>query len=169
MKSLKQALDARESETLTQPKLVTGGTLKEYQLEGLTWLTCLYATGLSGLLADEMGLGKTIQVIAFVAWLQENNLFGPILILGPLSTVSNWVNEFQQWAPKIPVVLYRGTPQERMKLRSEKMKVMPKNGAFPVVCTSYQICMNDKKFLSKYRWKFLIVVRPTTMSRGIES
>lgn len=38
------------------------GTLKDYQLEGLRWLTTLYENGLSGILADEMGLGKTIQV-----------------------------------------------------------------------------------------------------------
>ena len=158
MDQLKQALEARNSETLTQPKLVTGGKLKEYQLEGLTWLTCLYTTGLNGLLADEMGLGKTIQVIAFIAWLQENHMHGPILILGPLSTVKNWVNEFRKWTPKIPVVSYHADPKDRAKLRSQKLKMDPKTGAWPVVCTSYEICMRDKKFLSKYKWKFLIVV-----------
>lgn len=29
---------------------------------------------------------------------------------------------------------------------------------FPVVCTSYEICMNDQKFLSQYNWKFIIIV-----------
>ena len=167
MDQLKQALEARNSETLAQPKLVTGGQLKEYQLEGLTWLTCLYTVGLSGLLADEMGLGKTIQVIAFVAWLQEQRIHGPILILGPLTTVSNWVNEFQKWTPKIPVVMYRGQPKERTKLRTQGLKTDPKTGSFPVVCTSYEICMRDRKFLSKYKWKFLIVVRARIVLRRI--
>ena len=158
MDQLKQALEARKSQTLAQPRLVTGGQLKEYQLEGLTWLTCLYTVGLNGLLADEMGLGKTIQVIAFVAWLQENRIHGPILILGPLSTISNWVNEFAKWAPNVAVVNYRGVPKDRAKLRTQRMKTDPRTGAFPVTCTSYEICMKDKKFLSRYTWKFLIVV-----------
>jgi len=40
-----------------QPKLVTGATMREYQLQGLEWLVSLYENGLNGILADEMGLG----------------------------------------------------------------------------------------------------------------
>jgi SNF2 family DNA or RNA helicase len=53
-----------------------------------------------------MGLGKTIQTIALLAYLMEfkhNN--GPFLIVVPLSTMSNWVNELSKWAPdmiKVP-------------------------------------------------------------------
>ena len=59
MDQLKQALEARKTQTSAQPKLVKGGVMRDYQLEGLTWLTCLYQIGLNGILADEMGLGKT--------------------------------------------------------------------------------------------------------------
>lgn len=48
-----------------QPELVSGGTMRKYQLEGLEWLVSLYENGLNGILADEMGLGKTIQVSGF--------------------------------------------------------------------------------------------------------
>ena len=48
---------ATEELTTRQPKLVTGCTMKEYQLEGLEWLSTLYEHGLNGILADEMGLG----------------------------------------------------------------------------------------------------------------
>jgi ATP-dependent DNA helicase len=41
-----------------QPKEVTGGTMRPYQLEGLEWMKSLYENGLNGILADEMGLGK---------------------------------------------------------------------------------------------------------------
>jgi len=44
----------------TQPPNVAGGTLKPYQIEGLSWLYKLYQANLNGILADEMGLGKTI-------------------------------------------------------------------------------------------------------------
>ena len=60
MDQLKQALEARKVGMSAQPKLVTGGKMRDYQLEGLTWLTCLYQIGLNGILADEMGLGKTV-------------------------------------------------------------------------------------------------------------
>ena len=60
MDQLKQALEARKVGMSAQPKLVKGGKMRDYQLEGLTWLTCLYQIGLNGILADEMGLGKTV-------------------------------------------------------------------------------------------------------------
>ena len=43
-----------------QPDILVGGTLKKYQLAGLSWLVSLYNNKLNGILADEMGLGKTI-------------------------------------------------------------------------------------------------------------
>lgn len=158
MDQLKQALEARKVQTSAQPKLVSGGKMRDYQLEGLTWLTCLYSIGLNGILADEMGLGKTVQLISFLAFLRENGTNGPFLILGPLSTVNNWVREFAFWTPKIPVVMYHGSPQVRGQIRRQQLKGDVKGVKFPVVCTSYEICMRDKKFLSTYPWKFIVVV-----------
>ena len=37
-----------------QPELISGGTLKPYQLVGLEWLVSLYNNNLNGILADEM-------------------------------------------------------------------------------------------------------------------
>ena len=158
MDQLKQALDARKQGMSAQPKLVSGGEMRDYQLEGLTWLTCLYQIGLNGILADEMGLGKTIQLISFLAFLRENGTNGPFLILGPLSTVNNWVREFKSWTPKIPVVMYHGNPQVRAQIRKHQFKGDSKGERFPVVCTSYEISMKDKKFLVNYPWKFIVVV-----------
>lgn len=44
-----------------QPRMLRGGQLKEYQMNGLRWLVSLHNNNLNGILADEMGLGKTIQ------------------------------------------------------------------------------------------------------------
>lgn len=41
-----------------QPKCMVGGTMREYQLEGLTWMYEICSQGMSGILADEMGLGE---------------------------------------------------------------------------------------------------------------
>lgn len=158
MDQLKRALEARNVETTEQPKLVTGGKMRDYQLEGLTWLTCLYQIGLNGILADEMGLGKTVQFISFLAFLREQGTNGPFLVLGPLSTIQNWVNEFARWTPTIPVIMYHGSPQARAKLRRETLKGDARGPKFPVVCTSYEICMRDKKYLSTYAWKLIVVV-----------
>lgn len=52
----------------SQPDYVTetGGTLHEYQVEGLNFLRYSWATDIDTILADEMGLGKTIQTIAYL-------------------------------------------------------------------------------------------------------
>jgi ATP-dependent DNA helicase len=140
-----------------QPAAVTGGIMRNYQLEGLAWLRSLYENGLNGILADEMGLGKTIQTISFLAFLREMESYGPFLIVAPLSTLSNWIDEFAKWTPGINTVLYHGSPAERAELRAAELK-QPGSPRFPVVCTSYEICMNDRKFLSDYGWKFIIIV-----------
>ncbi|KAF3044952.1 hypothetical protein E8E11_002388 [Didymella keratinophila] len=139
-----------------QPKLVTGGTMRSYQLEGLEWMLSLYQNGINGILADEMGLGKTIQTISMLAHLWENNSFGPFLIAAPLSTTSNWVAEFEKWTPSIPVLLYHGDKKERERLRKMRLK-NPGTKNFPVVVTSYEICMNDRKFLTHFGWQFIII------------
>ncbi|KAL8963913.1 MAG: hypothetical protein Q9183_004852, partial [Haloplaca sp. 2 TL-2023] len=157
MDQMKKALAAKTAESTPQPKLVSGGKMRDYQLEGLTWLSCLYQCGLNGILADEMGLGKTVQLISFLAFLREQNKNGPYLILGPLSTVTNWVNEFKRWAPKIPVVMYHGTPQTRTQLRRKELKGNSQDKLFPIVCTSYEICMRDRKYLANYPWKYIVV------------
>lgn len=104
-----------------QPRLVTGATMKSYQIAGMEWLISLYENGLNGILADEMGLGKTLQTIAFLAYLRDKGVWGPFLVCCPLSTLANWVNEFERFTPDIPVVLYHGTPQERAEIRAERL------------------------------------------------
>ena len=77
--------------------LLTGGKLKSYQLKGVKWLISLWQNGLNGILADQMGLGKTIQTIAFLAHLKGKGLDGPYLVIAPLSTLSNWINEISRY------------------------------------------------------------------------
>ena len=61
------------------------------------------------ILADEMGLGKTIQTIAFLAALMSmHGVYGPFLLLVPLSTLPTWLREFRQWTPQINVIEYIG-------------------------------------------------------------
>jgi ATP-dependent DNA helicase len=61
----------------------------------------LYENGVSGILADEMGLGKTLQVIALFCHLIEKRVPGPFLVVAPLSTLPNWILEFERFAPQV--------------------------------------------------------------------
>ncbi|ORX56285.1 hypothetical protein DM01DRAFT_1017625 [Hesseltinella vesiculosa] len=141
-----------------QPKLVTGGVLRDYQLAGVEWLISLWENGLNGILADEMGLGKTLQTISFIAHLKSMNVSGPYLIVSPLSTLANWINEFKRFAPDIPVVLYHGSKEDRQHLINRKLLTKKQTTfEFPIVVTSYQLIINDRKFLQRYNWKYIVV------------
>ncbi len=55
------------------------------------------------------GLGKTIQAISFLLSLKyEHDNNGPFLIIAPLSTISNWERELNEWAPEFYSVTYTG-------------------------------------------------------------
>ncbi|KAI8977792.1 SNF2 family N-terminal domain-containing protein [Trametes punicea] len=121
--ALQQGIHEKTEEdkyTFQQPALVTGATLKDYQLEGVAWMAGLYQNGISGILADEMGLGKTIQTIAFHAFLRERTP-APFMVVCPLAVLDNWAREFQRFAPEIPVVMYYGSKEERAEIRRTRM------------------------------------------------
>ncbi|KAG2173585.1 hypothetical protein INT43_005003 [Umbelopsis isabellina] len=148
----------KPSATAQQPALVTGGILRDYQLAGVEWLITLWENGLNGILADEMGLGKTLQTISFIAHLKAMNVSGPYLICTPLSTLANWVQEFHRFTPGINVLLYHGTKEERQHMINRKMQPKKQQQQdFPVIVTSYEIVMNDRKFLQRYSWKYIVV------------
>ncbi len=98
----KQAHVTRVSQ---QPGLIQGGTMRNYQLEGLNWMIKLHDNGINGILADEMGLGKTLQSISLLAFLREvRNIRGPHVIVVPKSTTGNWMKEFRTWCPEINAI-----------------------------------------------------------------
>ena len=145
-----------------QPLLLSGGIMRSYQLEGYEWMATLWEKGINGILADEMGLGKTIQTVALFCHLYEMGVPGPFLVVAPLSTVPNWVNEFKRFSPTVPVVLYHGNQQERLALRKKLEEVrrseeldgkMMRN----VIVTSYEIAMNDRAAFSSIMWRYIVV------------
>lgn len=136
-----------------QANMLVGGKLKPYQVRGLEWLVSLYNNNLNGILADEMGLGKTVQTISLITYLMERKkVNGPFLIIVPLSTLSNWVNEFQRWAPSVINIVYKGDPVQRRNLST-----LLKGGKFNVLSTTYEYVIRDKACLSKIRWKYMII------------
>ncbi|XP_075224840.1 lymphocyte-specific helicase-like [Lycorma delicatula] len=144
---------------VNQPDLLEGGVLRDYQLQGIEWLKLIFENGLNGILADEMGLGKTIQVIGLICFLIEKGIKGPYLIVAPLSTLSNWILEFEKFAPQVPVVLFHGTQQQRKTLHRALCK-FHKVGEFvtrPVVVTSYEVPLRETPILTSIAWDYVIV------------
>ncbi|CAJ1057682.1 lymphoid-specific helicase [Xyrichtys novacula] len=140
-----------------QPQYLTGGIMRWYQIEGIEWLRMLWENGINGILADEMGLGKTIQCIAHIAMMIEKKVMGPFLVVAPLSTLPNWINEFKHFSPEVSVLLYHGTQAERAKLLKQIRRPQGSLNMCPVVVTSFEISMIDRKFLQRFQWKYLIV------------
>lgn len=83
----------------------------------------LFLRNNSVILADEMGLGKTIQTISFLSYLfHQHQLYGPFLVVVPLSTLTSWQREFEVWAPEINVVVYIGDLMSRNMVCNQRAK-----------------------------------------------
>ncbi|KAL4858477.1 ISWI chromatin-remodeling complex ATPase [Chlorella vulgaris] len=137
-----------------QPSVITGGKMREYQMQGLNWLIHLYDNGINGILADEMGLGKTLQTISLLGYLREfRGITGPHMVIVPKSTLHNWLNEFKRWCPVIKAVKFHGNREERERQKEE----LCQPGKFDVVVTSYEMVIKEKNHWRKFHWRYVII------------
>ncbi|CAO0800894.1 unnamed protein product [Mucor circinelloides] len=150
-----QSDDEEDMTVFTEsPAYVTGGTLREYQIQGLNWMISLFENGINGILADEMGLGKTLQTISFLGYLKHvRGVKGPHLVVVPKSTLHNWLNEFNKWVPDFDAFVFHGDKEARSKMIKER--IMP--GKFEVCITSYEICLMEKSQFKKVKWQYIII------------
>ncbi|XP_062869656.1 chromodomain-helicase-DNA-binding protein 1 isoform X2 [Trichomycterus rosablanca] len=134
-----------------------GLELRDYQLDSLNWMAHSWCKGNSCILADEMGLGKTIQTISFLSYLfHEHQLYGPFLLVVPLSTLTSWQREIQLWAPQMNVVVYLGDISSRNMIRThEWMHAHNKRLKCNILLTTYEILLKDKSFLGNVSWAFI--------------
>ena len=104
-----------------------------YQLDGIAFLFPRYAA----ILADEMGLGKTMQAISTIRLLLCSGEMRSVLLVCPKPLVTNWLREFQVWAPEIPVTAIGGNATKReFQWRSPEV---------PVKVANYELLMRDKE------------------------
>uniref|UniRef100_A0A8C5HRM7 DNA helicase n=1 Tax=Gouania willdenowi TaxID=441366 RepID=A0A8C5HRM7_GOUWI len=100
--------DEETKEPLVQVHRNLVTKLKPHQVDGVQfmWDCCCESvkkvqksSGSGCILAHCMGLGKTLQVVAFLHTLLlcEKLDFSTALVVCPLNTVLNWVNEFEKW------------------------------------------------------------------------
>jgi SNF2 family DNA or RNA helicase len=129
------------------------GTLRQYQLSGLSWLSFLDRLGLGACLADDMGLGKTIQLIALLLHEREQaasvSAVAPTLLVAPTSVVTNWVREVNRFAPSLKVYLHHG-PDRALGETGEQF-VEAVRGK-DLVMTTYALLSRDLDALRRVQW-----------------
>lgn len=143
-----------------QPENLVGGTLRDYQIEGLNWLYKLYQANLNGILADEMGLGKTIQSIAIIAQIENlktreeiENRNSHHIVIVPKITLGKWRKEIQEWMPSVRLFYFYGTNEERDQQRQDLRNF----GSYDVVLTTFETVMKEKNELKRLNFEFLIL------------
>ncbi|KAJ8102583.1 P-loop containing nucleoside triphosphate hydrolase protein [Lipomyces tetrasporus] len=160
IRKFKQSAFAKH-ELKEQPKFIVGGTLMDYQLEGMNWLYFKWFQNKPAILADDMGLGKTIQIISYLSILFHVHGIWPVLVVAPQSTVPNWKREFRKWAPDIRCIAYNGWKEHRQIQQKYQMCVTNKKGVNDLNChvviTSFNALMDDSSFLNRYTWQVLVV------------
>jgi len=144
--------------------------LRDYQQKGVQWLLSLHTSKLNGILADEMGLGKTLQVISFLSALQRrHSLYGPHLIVMPLSVISSWKTDIAKFGKgKFQLHVHHGERslretnfyswyRELKAHRHNRRKIT-------LFVTTYELAIKDDHMLARLGrrsatvgWEYLIV------------
>ncbi len=117
-----------------------------YQMEGIAFLFPRE----TAILADEMGLGKTMQAITTIRMLLLAGQLRNVLLVCPKPLVTNWVREFRQWAPEIPVTVIEGDATKRNWIWQQHNT--------PVRIANYELLMRDKSILDDPNTHFDLVV-----------
>lgn len=103
---------------------------------------------------------KTLQSISVLVYMHEyQNVDGPHLIVVPKSTLSNWMNEIERWAPKLKVIKFHGNKEDRETITKRFMEPAQndENRDWNVCVTTYEVCNIDKNVLNKFAWSYLII------------
>ncbi|HEX7476807.1 MAG TPA: DEAD/DEAH box helicase, partial [Polyangiales bacterium] len=110
--------------------------LRDYQRDGVNWLTFLSSANLGAMLADDMGLGKTLQALCVVK--------APCLVVAPASVLHNWAAEIERFRPGLSVHTYHG-PNRALDPKAD------------VTLTTYAILRLDEAVLGEQHWDTVIL------------
>jgi SNF2 family DNA or RNA helicase len=174
------------------------GSLRPYQLRGVSWLAFLERFGFGPCLADDMGLGKTIQLLALLAHEREalqmhagtpapghegealaagapslRASVPPSLLIVPMSVVGNWVHETKRFCPELRILMHHGV--DRLQGEAFKRAALESDA----VITTYSLAHRDRETLGQVHWHRIVldeaqyVKNPTTKQslavRGLSS
>jgi superfamily II DNA or RNA helicase len=144
-------------ETAEAPPCFTG-QLRDYQREGLGWMSFLRRFGFGGCLADDMGLGKTVQALALLeerrtaraqlAQGANDETPRPSLVVVPRSLVFHWRGEAERFAPQLRVLDHTG---------SARRKPGAHFAEYDVVLTTYGTLRRDALHFKDQRFDYCIL------------
>ena len=124
-------------------------TLRDYQLDGLSWMQFLREYDLAGILADDMGLGKTVQTLAHILTEKEaGRLTSPALVIAPTSLMTNWQEEAARFAPSLKVLLLQG---------KERVDMFDQIEQADIVLTTYALLPRDEEKLREHHYHLVIL------------
>lgn len=128
------------------------GTLRPYQIDGVSWLAFLRRWGLGGILADDMGLGKTPQTIALLLYQRArgNGRARPTLVICPTSVVSNWQRELARFAPALRVYAHHGAARKSRALGEQA-------SLHDVILSTYPLLQRDAAEFAAVSWDNVIL------------
>jgi superfamily II DNA or RNA helicase len=144
-----QLLGAATAPPLEQP-VGLATTLRDYQLQGFTWLERVTELGLGACLADDMGLGKTVMLIALHLHRTAHRP-GPTLVVCPASLLGNWEAEVHRFAPGVDVRRFHGGQRSLDGL--DPTEARPDPG---FVLTTYGTLRRDAATLAGVRWGLVV-------------
>lgn len=151
--------------------------LRNYQIEGYSWLYRLYKNGFGACLADDMGLGKTVQTLTIlqriigenrteITSVKDSTSSSPqlslfesnpssskstthaSLIVVPTSLVHNWQNESRRFAPQLSIASYVGSQRKPLRNLVDQ---------YDILLTSYGIMRNDIEEFLKHKFLYLVL------------
>ena len=153
-RQLEQLRDGRKASAVEPPRGIQA-ELRDYQLEGLRWLSLLRETGCHGILADDMGLGKTLQTLAhLLREKQAGRLNRPALLIAPTSVISNWRRESERFTPELDVLVLHGPH------RGEYFDEIPKQD---LIITTYPLLARDRERLMQHDWYYAVLDEAQTI------
>lgn len=122
--------------------------LRDYQVEGISYILSLLKHGYGAILADEMGLGKTIQALAISSYFIKENK--KVLVTAPTSLVYNWAEEIKRFLPNAKTVLVVGEANQRRK-------ILDKIFDYDIILTSYDLMKRDLELYETYNFDLFIL------------
>ncbi|MCC6678040.1 MAG: DEAD/DEAH box helicase [Phycisphaerales bacterium] len=154
---------AAQSLKVIEPPATFHGTLRPYQVRGMSWMLFLERLGFGVCLADDMGLGKTIQLLALLAHEREHGQVIPprpvgepivvregehlpTLLIVPMSVVGNWMHETKRFCPELKVLVHHGV--DRLQGPELEQRAMDSD----LVITTYALSHRDRDHLATVRW-----------------
>lgn len=141
--------------------------LRDYQVEGVSFLHELFVYQKGGILGDDMGLGKTVQVATFLIAAfgktgderdikrmrkmrraRDGRWYPRVLVICPGSLIENWKQELNRWG-WWHVDSFHGEGKEEV-LKSAVA------GRLEIVITTYQTYKNHKSSINLLEWDCVV-------------